>query len=249
MASLRASLIRSTLPALAGLLLLPSAGAIRAQEAFSPLPADRDEIVHVLNRITFGPRPGDVEAVQKIGLRNFIEQQLHPETIDDSATEQQVAGFELLQMSPEELTQMFQGERKKAQARQKALAAANGQAPSMPPVANAGAGDNQNQNQIEPPPMQVPAGDKLAKMVDQANQYRSVAAIGQLEQAKLVRAVDSERQLQEVLVDFWGNHFNIDMKKGPERVMKVVDDRDVIRPHIWCSFRDLLEASATKIGR
>ena len=81
-------------------------------------------------------------------------------------------------------------------------------------------------------------------LVEKTNAYRSVAAIGQLEQAKLVRAVNSQRQLQEVLVDFWGNHFNIDMKKGPDRVLKVVDDREVIRPHIWGSFRDLLEASA-----
>ena len=63
--------------------------------------------------------------------------------------------------------------------------------------------------------MPVAAGDKVARMLDQANQYRSVAAIGELEQAKLVRAIDSERQLQEVLVDFWGNHFNIDVKKRP----------------------------------
>ena len=76
------------------------------------------------------------------------------------------------------------------------------------------------------------------------NEYRSIAAIGQLEQAKLVRAINSERQLQEVMVDFWGNHFNIDMKKGSDRILKVVDDRDVIRPHIWGTFHDLLEASA-----
>jgi uncharacterized protein (DUF1800 family) len=59
-----------------------------------------------------------------------------------------------------------------------------------------------------------------------------------------VREVDSPRQLQEVLVDFWSNHFNIDMKKGPDRIYKVVDDREVIRPHIWGKFHDLLEASA-----
>jgi uncharacterized protein (DUF1800 family) len=194
--------------------------------------ADRDEIVHVLNRITFGPRPGDVEAVQKMGLHNYIEQQLHPETIDDSAVEQQVAGFELLQMSPQQLSQMFFDERKNALKKQKLLAAAAGQ------------GEIANPNQVAQPPMQLSPEDKMAKMVDQAKQYRSVAAIGQLEQAKLVRAIDSERQLQEVLVDFWGNHFNIDVKKGPDRVLKVVDDRDVIRPHIWGSFRDLLEASA-----
>jgi uncharacterized protein (DUF1800 family) len=85
---------------------------------------------------------------------------------------------------------------------------------------------------------------EIANFVDEAVKWKSVAAIGQLEQAKLVQAVNSPKQLQEVLVDFWGNHFNIDMKKGPDRVYKITDDRDVIRPHIWGSFRDLLEASA-----
>jgi uncharacterized protein (DUF1800 family) len=68
--------------------------------------------------------------------------------------------------------------------------------------------------------------------------------VGQLQQAKLIRAVESKRQLQEVLVDFWSNHFNIDVKKNLDRVLKVSDDRDTIRPHILGRFRDLLEASA-----
>jgi uncharacterized protein (DUF1800 family) len=240
--------LRLILPVIAGFFALLPTGTARARESLSGVPsgapANRDEIIHVLNRITFGPRPGDVEAVQKMGLQNYIEQQLHPETIDDSAVEQQIAGFDLLQMSPQELSQLFYDERKNALKKQKQLAAANGQGQVEQTAANAGAGENANSNQVQQPAMQPSAQDKLAKMVDQANQYRSVAAIGQLEQAKLVRAVDSERQLQEVLVDFWGNHFNIDMKKGPDRVLKVVDDRDVIRPHIWGSFRDLLEASA-----
>jgi uncharacterized protein (DUF1800 family) len=107
--------------------------------------------------------------------------------------------------------------------------------PTPPPVVQA---------DIQPPAEPEPKKGKLAKMMEAANEYRSVAAIGQLEQAKLVRAVESNRQLQEVLVDFWSNHFNIDVKKGPDRVLKVIDDRDVIRPHIWGKFRDLLEASA-----
>jgi uncharacterized protein (DUF1800 family) len=224
----------------------------------SSAPTERDEVVHVLNRITFGPRPGDVEAVQKMGLHNYIEQQLHPEKINDSAVEQQVAGFELLQMSPQQLTDLFQEERKNNLKKQKKLAeAAAGQTQAPAAATNAAlvmtpapavtpAPDTMQKpadTQVEPP-VQLSPQEKIAKMVDQANQYRSVAAIGQLEQAKLVRAVDSQRQLQEVLVDFWGNHFNIDMKKGPDRVLKIVDDRDVIRPHIWGSFRDLLEASA-----
>jgi uncharacterized protein (DUF1800 family) len=250
MATFRLRLLGSILPGMASLLL---AGTMRAQEGLTPEAANRDEIVHVLNRITFGPRPGDVEAVQKMGLQTYIEQQLHPETIDDSAVEERLAGFDLLQMSPEQLANLFIDEQKKALKKQKALAnaaaaTANAGQPAAPAPPQMTA-STQAQDiippapQIQPPPPGTPK-DRLEGMVAKANEYRSVAAIGQLEQAKLVRAVDSERQLQEVLVDFWGNHFNIDMKKGPDRVLKVVDDRDVIRPHIWGRFRDLLEASA-----
>ena len=230
----------------AGALSLLSAQTLRAQETLSDS-ANRDEIVHVLNRITFGPRPGDVEAVEKMGLNNYIRQQMHPDSIDDSAADQAVAGFGLLQKSPEQLVDLFQNERLNNLKKQQLLAASGlGQGQQI--AANGGAGGNANPTQADQPPMQLSPDDrtedKMTKMVDLANQVRSVAAVDQMEQAKLVRAVDSNRQLQEVLVDFWGNHFNIDMKKGPDRVLKIVDDREVIRPHIWGSFRDLLEASA-----
>ena len=224
------------LPLCVSFIAIFSTHSLDGQETPAPLAANRDEIVHVLNRITFGLRPGDVEAVQKMGLRPYIEVQLHPESIDDSAVDQAVAGFDMLAMSPEQLTELFQTERRNAQKKQKLLAAAD--APKQP-MANPGAGVETMQAQPEPP-----AKEKMATLVDKVNEYRTVAAIGQMDQAKLVRAVDSQRQLQEVLVDFWSNHFNIDMKKGPDRVWKVVDDRDVIRPHIWGHFRDLLEASA-----
>jgi uncharacterized protein (DUF1800 family) len=97
---------------------------------------------------------------------------------------------------------------------------------------------------VQAPAPLPPNQGNLMNLINQVDQWRSVAAIGQMEQAKLVRAINSNRQLQEVLVDFWNNHFNIDMKKGPCRVFKVADDRDVIRPRIWGKFRDLLEASA-----
>jgi uncharacterized protein (DUF1800 family) len=216
---------------LASSLVFLSVEAIAAQET----PSNRAEIVHVLNRITFGPRPGDVEAVQKMGLHDYIEQQLHPEAIDDSAVEQQMAQFELLQMTPQELSALFLDDTKRLLKKQQKRLAANGQT----------ANQAQNPPDIQPPaqpPVRSP--NKMGDMMDEAGKWRSVAAIGQLEQAKLVRAVDSKRQLQEVLVDFWNNHFNIDVKKGPCRVWKVTDDRDVIRPHIWGRFRDLLEASA-----
>jgi uncharacterized protein (DUF1800 family) len=228
----------SFLSVAAGLTGIPLVNVLHAQETPPALAASREEIVHVLNRITFGPRPGDVELVQKMGLHNYIEAQLHPETIDDAAVDQALVGFDLLGMSSQQLTELFQNERKKAIERQHQLAVAAGVPPSVVPAV----GQTMMPTQVEQAP--PPSAGKMATLVDRANQARSAAAIGQMEQAKLVRAVDSQRQLQEVLVDFWGNHFNIDMKKGQDRVWKVVDDRDVIRPHIWGSFRELLEASA-----
>ncbi len=72
----------------------------------------------------------------------------------------------------------------------------------------------------------------------------ALRCIGELQQAKILRATLSKRQLQEVLVDFWSNHFNIDIRKNQCRALKVADDRDVIRPHVLGKFRDLLGASA-----
>jgi uncharacterized protein (DUF1800 family) len=211
------------------LLVLGKCDPVRGLEpAIQP---DEPLIVHVLNRITFGPRPGDVEAVKKMGLHNYIERQLHPETIDDSAVEREVQSFDILQMSSPELMGLFEEERKKNLEKIKESTAAADAQTGTAPVAQA-------------TPVQHPSERPAESMMDRINAHRSIAAIGQLEAARLIRATDSPRQLQEVLVDFWGNHFNIDMKKGPCRVLKVTDDRDVIRPHILGRFRDLLEASA-----
>ena len=244
----------------AGLLAVPT-GAMWGEEA----PADRDEIIHVLNRITFGPRPGDVERVQKMGLHTYIEQQLHPETIDDSAVDQEISKFELLQMTPEQLATIYIDEHNKAakqakKARKAAKAdliadsAPSGQPMATKPVQTTDAQDETEGDEVAKPEVTMQAASAAANPEAagadtedrnrKRDEWHSVAAIGQLEQAKLVRAIESERQLQEVLADFWNNHFNIDVKKKTCRVTKIVDDRDVIRPRIWGKFRDLLEASA-----
>ncbi len=196
-------------------------GAYAAEVQESGVSLDQ-QTAHVLNRIAFGPHPGDVAAVEKMGLHNYIEQQLHPETINDSVVEQELQPFGLLQMTAPELMDMYDTERKDARKKQQEIsqaAATQGAMTAVPPAAS------QNTAGRSRPP-------------------RSTTAIGQLQAARLIRAVDSQRQLQEVLVDFWSNHFNIDVKKGLCRVLEVVDDRDVIRPHVFGRFRDLLEASA-----
>jgi uncharacterized protein (DUF1800 family) len=224
-------------------LVFLSAGPALAQT--TPSDTDRDEIIHVLNRITFGPRPGDVEMVEKMGgVRAYIDQQLHPEAINDSAVEQQVAQLDMLQKSPEQLLGMYKSERQNAKLKKQDNAAAVNNAGGPTPML----ATMQSQSATAPadgaappqPPAQMP-GERLGKLLAAV---RSVSAVGQLQQDKLIRAAESNRQLQEVLVDFWSNHFNIDVKKNLDRVLKVADDRDVIRPHILGSFRDLLEASA-----
>ena len=62
----------------------------------------------------------------------------------------------------------------------------------------------------------------------------------ELAEQKLLRAVYSERQLQEVLTDFWFNHFNVDARKGADRFLLTEYERDAIRPHVLGKFRDLL---------
>jgi uncharacterized protein (DUF1800 family) len=69
-------------------------------------------------------------------------------------------------------------------------------------------------------------------------------ALAELMQAKILRAAYSERQLEEVMVDFWFNHFNVFSGKGPVRVYLNEYERDAIRPHILGKFRDLLQATA-----
>jgi len=73
---------------------------------------------------------------------------------------------------------------------------------------------------------------------------RDQQIISDLSEAKILRAVYSERQLEEVLVDFWFNHFNVFAAKGPTRVWLGEYERTAIRPHVLGNFREMLEAVA-----
>src|SRR5213079_3433261 len=75
-------------------------------------------------------------------------------------------------------------------------------------------------------------------------QQRANLVVVELGEQKVLRAVYSERQLQEVLTDFWFNHFNVDARKGPDRFMLTEYEREAIRPHVLGRFRDLLESTA-----
>jgi uncharacterized protein (DUF1800 family) len=210
--------------ACAGMIVALSAVPFAAAD--NSIAADQ-QILHVLDRLGYGPRPGDVERVKQIGLTNYLQQQLHPERIDDSAVNKKLAPFDALSMSASNLMASMHEDQRMAAERKKARAEAeNTRTNSQPAEAK------QRDTKIR----------KLAE--EKAGQHLSRIAVAQLQEAKIIRAVESNRQLYEVLVDFWSNHFNIDVRKGPCRVLKVVDERDVIRPNVFGKFRDLLEASA-----
>lgn len=161
---------------------------------------DDQKILHLLDRATFGPRPGDLDSVKRMGMPAFLEEQLHPERMDDSDLEKRLAVLPTLQMSSLELLQLY----------------------PQPNVADQRAKDK-NAPPVYGRPYQV---------------------IAELMQQKLVRAADSNRQLQEVMTDFWFNHFNVFWQKDADLYMLTSYERDVIRPNALGKFRDLLLAVA-----
>jgi len=196
--------------------LAGSSGHTRASAA--AIPNDDKTIIHVLNRIGFGPRRGDVERVKAMGVQRYIDDQLRPDRIADAGMAARLSGLESLGMSSREIAQTYEMPQLQARAAKKQAAAK--------------AGDNANGDN---------AGD--VKMPDPLAQKANRVVI-ELSEQKILRAVYSERQLQEVLTDFWFNHFNVDARKGPDKFMLTEYERDVIRPHVLGKFRDLLEADA-----
>jgi uncharacterized protein (DUF1800 family) len=182
------------------------------------LPSDDKTIIHVLNRVGFGPRPGDLERVRAMGLQTYLEQQLHPERMADTAMDARLAGFTTVGLNSREISEQFEQPLLEAQRLRQQQ------------------GNNGNAANADAPPAQ-PA------MPEPAIQRANTVLI-ELGEQKMLRAVYSERQLEEVLADFWFNHFNVDARKGRVRFMLTEYEREVIRPHVLGKFRDLLEATA-----
>src|SRR5262245_22128841 len=193
----------------------------------------RDErIVHVLDRLGYGPRPGDLERVRRIGLAAYVEAQLHPERIPDDAVEASLIAYPTLAMQTDALLREYPrlnqaaiAQRRNAERQPEGPAAAEAQ-PAGP-----GAGQAPQQN-----PREMFAGTPRTRP--------PARIVAELQAAKLLRSVSSERQLQEVMVDFWFNHFNVYAQKGATRWMLTGYERDAIRPHALGRFRDLVLATA-----
>jgi uncharacterized protein (DUF1800 family) len=181
----------------------PPAGPLLA-----PASAEIDDVSHVLNRLTFGARPGDYGRASQMGARAFIEEQLAPEKIDDRLCERVIRHeFESL---------------------------ADPESKLFPRKTDA----------ADPLHALFPTLKDRGARVGDLYEFKEKVLLDDLTQATVLRALLSERQLYEVMVQFWTDHFNIDPSKGDCRWLKAADDRDVIRAHALGNFREMLRASA-----
>jgi uncharacterized protein (DUF1800 family) len=276
--------------------------------------------VHALNRLTFGPRPGDIERVSAIGVDKWIEEQLHPDKIDDSAVQARLLPFRTLQMDTQQIVENFpppeiiraiangkhsipsdptrhaiyeaQLERlqERQERKQQVVAASVRMSNAADPGTGQAAGQTMTDEEINqrhedrlkndvnvdsilstPPDQRTNAilamstDDQIALTTALKGPKRDDLLVGlspqdretvialnnpmqvvseELMEAKLIREIYSERQLQEVMTDFWLNHFNVFIGKEADRYLLTSYERDVIRPHAMGKFEDLLVATS-----
>lgn len=162
--------------------------------------SSEQQALHVLNRLGYGPRPGDVIRVMQMGVPAYIQSQLQPEKIP----------------LPVHLTQRLVQLETQQDAAGSTLA-------------------------------QYVAGRQQAREGDvDKQQFRAQIShlAEQSAEARLARAIESPRQLEEVMVEFWFNHFNVYAGKGLDRALINSYERDAIRPNALGNFRTLLGATA-----
>jgi len=288
---------------------IPSASAAEEKPKQDPvlkgLPItdlDADEaILHALNRLAYGPRPGEIERIKQIGLAKWIDHQLNPYSINDSSVEARLEIYPTLKMRSSQLLAEYPNPK---QAVKQELRAQNQNANQQPGAAAAGviARDMQSKSASPDPVQQTaqgadPAITAMAQELDSSSSAektretsgavvsasnadapspmkldpatrgasqrdplgvdpnavpraisddskRPQRVVEELAMAKTLRAIYSERQLQQVMDDFWLNHFNVFAGKGEVKWFLTSYERDVIQPHAFGKFRDLITATA-----
>ena len=284
---------------------------------------EQKRAIHALNRLTFGGRPGDLERVTQLGVDKWIDLQLHPEKINDSALDARLAPFRTLRMNTREIVENFPNNQiikqvaegkepmptdparravyeaqvekyedkldRKAPAQNSANSASGTNAAAGDPGSDSGAmsmqADAAYENRREESQaaniktrelLDLPPVERYREILKLSPEEQHVVAnrakyhkpeliegmnseqketvlalnnpeqvvVDELVQAKLLRAIYSDRQLEEVMTDFWFNHFNIFINKGADRFLVTSYERDAIRPHVLGKFEDLLVATA-----
>ena len=205
-------------PTLTLLLLLCTALPVAAQSS-----EDTARAVHMLRRATWGVRPADITTVLAMGRDAWLDRQLHPDRIADDATSARLQRLPLINASMTQLYRDFSPQPGQAAA---ALAAQQMMTDSM------------RANAVRP-------AQTMTAEERRERQMRSPQRLMQeLITAKLTRSIYTERQLEDVMTDFWYNHFNVFFNKGQDRYLVADYERNAIRPHVFGRFEDMLLATA-----
>ena len=194
--------------------LAAAVAALAWRPTFAAEDAGPAEALHVLNRLAFGPAPGDLDRVTQMGVHAWIAEQLHPERLAlPSFLADQLSTLRTPNETQRQMVDQYREMAREAKAAKQAETAS-------------------------------PDGGK-ATAGEGAGRRRQVAAITvEAGEERLLQALSSPRQLQEVLVDFWFNHFNVYQGKGLVRVLVESYEREAIRPHVLGRFRSMLGATA-----
>ena len=232
-----------------------------------------EAILHALNRLAYGPRPGDIDRIKQIGLAKWMDQQLNPNSINDSAVEARLEIYPTLKMHTSQLLAEYPNPKQAAKQelsaqnqnanQQPGAAAINAMAQEMDsssPAAkpadsssasmSASIADTPSPMKLNPPTRGASQRDPLGtdpNAVPRAisdDSKRPQRVVEELAMAKTLRAIYSERQLQQVMDDFWFNHFNVFAGKGEVKWYLTSYERDVLQPHAFGKFRDLVTATA-----
>jgi uncharacterized protein (DUF1800 family) len=183
---------------------------------------EQEAALHLLNRFTFGPKPGQVEEVVKQGLENWFLAQLQP-VPDNEVVRNRLAGFQALNMPTDSIVNTYV-----QQAQLIRLAIKNGII------------DKDSVDKTDKPAYR----DAIKKMQSDYG-FRPLQELQrELINQKVIRAVYSDAQLQEVLTDFWFNHFNVSLTKNQVQQLVLPYERDAIRPNVLNNFSSLLFATA-----
>jgi uncharacterized protein (DUF1800 family) len=248
-----------------------------------------EAILHALNRLAYGPQPGDIERVRQMGLAKWIDQQLNPNSIDDKAIDARLENYPTLQMSSAQLLAEYpqpkQAEKQAARPAQAEQRRSDTAAATIARDMHSSQGEKNKGDdtgsvsgspaQTAPGNTDAPSPMKAASMKRDASSEanpptpgaggkrdllggdpnavpRAIAddskrpqrVVEELAMAKVTRAIYSERQLQQIMDDFWFNHFNVFAGKGEDRWFLTSYERDVIQPHTLGTFKELLTATA-----
>lgn len=186
------------------------------------------KILHVLNRLGFGARPGDVEKIKSIGLQKYIEQQLNAPVADSAEVAARLKNFEVLDMETAEIFAKY---------------------PNPGALLRQLEGGKRNiaQNAQTAEPTEADKKERQQKIREYYQEYglRPANQITQQMQAsRIIRATYSENQLQEAMTDFWLNHFNVYAGKSAVKWFIPSYERDVIRKNALGNFKDLVTGTA-----